>query len=200
MSLPGRRQRLIDAAPGLFASCGYAETSLQDLGDAAGCSRSSLYRDFASKDDLLAVAAEPLLGEMETLLASFSVDLGADEDRVSVVRAYLAILGAHRDLSKVLLTDAGARRTPVGQRVVEQQRSLAARLTGPRATLRQQVRARCALAILHLMVGELCSVPAHRLRAPLLQAAIDMLSANGGSSPRDGGLREDRAAVPVSDL
>lgn len=200
MSVPGRRNRLISAAPAVFVAHGYAETSLQDLGDAVGCSRSSLHRDFASKDELLAAVAEPLLEEIETLLGSFSVDLRAEEDRASVIRGYLVILGAHRDVSKVLLTDDGARRTPVGERVMDQQRSLVARLTGPRATLRQQVRARCGLAISHLMVGELSSVPAHRLRAPLLEAAIDMLSADQGSSPSDGGARDERAPLPVSDL
>ena len=93
MSVPGRRNRLISAAPAVFVAHGYAETSLQDLGDAVGCSRSSLHRDFASKDELLAAVAEPLLEEIETLLGSFSVDLRAEEDRASVIRGYLVILG-----------------------------------------------------------------------------------------------------------
>jgi len=201
MSSAARRERLIGAAPQLFASLGFADTSLQDLADAAGCSRSSLHHEFATKDDLLAVVAEPFVEAIERMLASFSLDLSVDDDRVSVIQTYLIVLGGHRDVAKVLLTDAAARRTAVGERVVEQQRSIVARLTGPRAPLRQQVRARCALAICHLMVGELAGVQLHRLRPPLFEAAVDLLAPAGGASSRQGGPRlEARPLLPASDL
>lgn len=176
MGVQTRRERLMGAAPELFISRGYGATSLRDLADAAGCSKAALYHLFASKDDLLAALAEPFIGDVDGLLGCVSLDLDADADRVGVIQAYVLLLSAHREVAKVLLTDSGVRPTAVGQRVVEQQRSLVARLSGPRAPLRQQVRARCAVAISHLMVGELFSVPVHRLRPPLLDAAIDTLA------------------------
>lgn len=200
MSSAARRERLIEVAAPLFASLGFAETSLRGLADAAGCSRSSLHDEFATKDDLLAAVAEPFVEAIETMLVSFSLDLGVDEDRVSVIKAYLIVLGGHRDVAKVLLTDVAARRTAIGERVVELQRSTVARLTGPRAPLRQQVRARCALAICNLMVGELAGVQAHRLRPPLFEAAVDLLvTTKEASSGRGGAKLEARPRLPASD-
>lgn len=169
------RKRLMDAAPGLFASKGYRTTSISELVHAAGCSRAAFYRHFASKDDLLEEMGQPFIADVDSFLASVSLDLDADRDRISVLQSYVLALGVHRAVAKVLLTDSGARDTRVGQTVLEQQRSLVARLAGARAPLRQQVRARCAVAMSHLMVGELYAVPVHRLRPPLLAAAIETL-------------------------
>lgn len=48
------RQRIVDAARGLFISNGYRSTSLRDIAAAASVSHPGLLRHFASKDDLLA--------------------------------------------------------------------------------------------------------------------------------------------------
>lgn len=170
-----RRARLVGVAAQVFIARGYAATSLRDLADAAGFSKAALYRLFASKDDLLATLAEPFIREVEDVLSTVSLDADADTDRIEVIQAYVLALCAHRDVAKIVLTDSGVRPTAVGQRVFEQQRTLVARLTGPRAPLRQMVRARCAVSISHLIVGELSSVPVHRLRPPLLDAAIETL-------------------------
>src|SRR5262245_45299967 len=176
MALASRRERLLNAAPRLFARQGYAATSLQELADAAGCSKSALYHHFASKDELLEASGEGFITDVEAALSSVSLDLDEEQDKVAVMETYLVALGAHREVAKVLLIDVGARSTAIGQRVVEQQRSLVARLSGRRAPLRQQVRAHCAVTISHLMVGELSSVPVHRLRPPLLEAITQMLA------------------------
>jgi TetR/AcrR family acrAB operon transcriptional repressor len=47
------RRRLLDAAVRLFAERGYRETSLQDIGEAAGISRGSVGWHFGSKAGLL---------------------------------------------------------------------------------------------------------------------------------------------------
>jgi len=173
------RRQLLAAAPALFVRRGYAATSLRNLSEAAGCSKAALYHHFATKDDLLAAVAEPFIDEVEVVLSSVSLVRGEDEDRVAVIRGYVLALSGHREIARVLLLDMGVRPTPVGQRVIEQQRRLAARLAGSRAPLRVQVRARCTIAISHLMVGELASVSVHRLRPSLLEAAIEVLVPSG---------------------
>lgn len=186
MALSTRRDQLLEAALVGFSRRGYASTSLRDLAEAAGCSKAALYHHFATKDDLLAALADPFVDDVEAIVSSVSLDHGMDEDRVAVIQAYVLALGTHRELAKILLLDSGARSSAVSQRVVEQQRRLVARLAGSRASLRDQVRARCALSILHLMVGELAGVPVHRLRPPLVEAAIDTLL-----------LRNDDPAAPA---
>jgi AcrR family transcriptional regulator len=176
------RQRLVEVAPQIFADQGYAATSLADLAQAAECSKASLHRYFPTKEALLAATAEPFLDDVDHILETVSLDLGLDADRVEVLQSYMHALAAHRCMAKVVLVDSGTRETDTGARVAEQQRSLVARLTGPRAPLRQQVRARCAVTVSHLLVGDLVNVPVHRLRPVLLEAAIESIVA-GRSAP-----------------
>jgi AcrR family transcriptional regulator len=49
----GRRHEIVEAAQTLFAERGYHHTSMQDLGDALGMQRGSLYAHIGSKDELL---------------------------------------------------------------------------------------------------------------------------------------------------
>lgn len=171
------RQRLVEVAPRIFADRGYIATSLADLAQTAECSKASLHRYFPTKEALLAAAAAPFLDDVDDILRTVSLDLGPDEDRIGVLQSYTIALGAHRHIAKVVLMDSGTRKTRTGARVAEQQRALVARLSGPRAPLRHQVRARCAVAVSHLLVGELVNVPLHRLRPALLEAAIESLVA-----------------------
>ena len=47
------RQRLLEAALGLFEECGYAQTTTAQIAAAAGVSEMTLFRHFRSKDRLL---------------------------------------------------------------------------------------------------------------------------------------------------
>lgn len=53
-----RRRQLIDAAERVFATKGYAETTMADLAEAAGVTRPTVYAYFSSKDDVLSGVAE----------------------------------------------------------------------------------------------------------------------------------------------
>lgn len=53
-----RRSQLIEAAERVFATKGYAETTMADLAEAAGVTRPTVYAYFSSKDDVLAGVAD----------------------------------------------------------------------------------------------------------------------------------------------
>lgn len=192
--VPDRWEAALVAVVALFAEQGYRATPVDDLARVAGCSKAALYREFGSKDALLAAAAEPFVEEVEVLLATPAGKAGAAEDRIAVATAWLRALGSHRASARVLLEDQDGRRSPIGQLAVDQQRRLAARLAGRRASLLRQVRARCALSIALLVVGELGNVPLERLHGPVLDAMLETLTTSGERGRRLSG-QQARSSV-----
>lgn len=62
-----RRRQLIDAAERVFATKGYAETTMADLAEAAGVTRPTVYAYFSSKDDVLSGVANFVREQFLTL-------------------------------------------------------------------------------------------------------------------------------------
>lgn len=62
------RKRLIEAAAGLFAERGYADSSVAAIGDAAGVSRGLINHHFGSKENLLYEVIADILGEWTELM------------------------------------------------------------------------------------------------------------------------------------
>ncbi|MGE3621182.1 MAG: TetR/AcrR family transcriptional regulator [Acidimicrobiia bacterium] len=168
------REIVLEAAPILFAERGYGPTSVRQVAEVAGTTPRVLFHHFGTKEGLLNALAQPLVDELDEALATPAFP-DADLDRATLVRTYVALLLRRRDVARVLLVDDSARTAPAGVALAERQRRLAARLVGPRGNLERQVRARCALAVAQLAVGDLKTVPAFRLRLPLTEAAVDAL-------------------------
>ncbi|MFF3393158.1 TetR/AcrR family transcriptional regulator [Streptomyces sp. NPDC002669] len=83
---------VLDAAAGEFRVHGFAETSTEQLCEAAGVRRSSLYNAFVSKDELFVRALEHYVGtirERQTAILADDGLLGADRLR-AVVDAVIA--------------------------------------------------------------------------------------------------------------
>lgn len=62
------------AAIGVFTRQGYDATSVDDLADAVELSRSTFFRRFGSKEDVVFADHELILGRVETYLASSSLE------------------------------------------------------------------------------------------------------------------------------
>jgi AcrR family transcriptional regulator len=175
-----------DVALDLFASAGYGPTTMREVAEAAAVTPASIYHRFKTKSGLLSAAVAPLVEDLETvILAPPEPRLPTVEDRILLIRGYLLSLLRHREAGQLLLYDPSTRPTPAHAELTDQHRRLVSLLLGPRASMQQQVRARCALAIAQLGVGELKSVPPHRLRRPLVEAAIDALIGSAALAERD---------------
>lgn len=64
----GRRPRILAAATDLFTSRGFGGTSISEVAMEAGCSKASVLYHFATKDELLHAALEPLNAALDGLL------------------------------------------------------------------------------------------------------------------------------------
>ena len=97
-----RREEILDAAEALFASCGYASTSTNDIIDRVGIARGTLYYHFRSKEEILDAVVlrftQSLLDRAEQVAADTSVPL---YDRIAMT---MMALSSDTDLGRELLS------------------------------------------------------------------------------------------------
>lgn len=100
------RRRILDAVVEAASIHGVARLSMTDVARTAGLSRPTLYRYFASRDELLAAA---LFAETERLVAGVVADLeGVDDPRDAIEAGILAALDltrAHPLLDRIVRTE-----------------------------------------------------------------------------------------------
>ena len=95
-------------AASVFATRGLDGTRMEDIVEATGIPRPTLYYHFSSKEEILAWL-------LERLMRDLSVEIGhiLDRDQPArtrlhdVVHSYLELFAEHRELCTVLLTDLG---------------------------------------------------------------------------------------------
>jgi len=101
-----RREDILDAAVALFARQGFANTDMQELADAVGVGKGTLYRYFPSKDHLFLAAADRIM-----LRLRHEVDravAGVDEplERITrAIRAFLRFFAERPDRVELLMQE-----------------------------------------------------------------------------------------------
>jgi TetR/AcrR family transcriptional regulator, cholesterol catabolism regulator len=100
--MTGTRERLLTAATAVFAARGYQATAVQDVADAVGVQKSSVYKHFSSKEQLLLGCLERGHALREEVLDLVAAHPGPAEARLhEYLRRYVATMLAHQDLSAV---------------------------------------------------------------------------------------------------
>lgn len=103
-SISGR----LEPAATVFADRGFDHTRIEDLAEATGIPRATIYYYFSGKEEILAY----LLGRMLTLVAeavaAAAAAPGTAAERLTgVLRAYLQVMADHPDCNRALAADTG---------------------------------------------------------------------------------------------
>jgi AcrR family transcriptional regulator len=95
------RERVLNEAHALFLERGFAEVSMQQIADAAGMTKASLYYHFKNKEDLF---AQVVLHEGERLLKGVAVELdGIDSFEEQLKRvAMFAFRATKSDIGRLM--------------------------------------------------------------------------------------------------
>lgn len=130
------RDRILDAAEGLFARRGFAGVGMREVAEAAGLGKSSLFHHFKSKADLYAAVVGRILALLEGQLTQSLADGGDPAARFDRWLDALAdTFAAHRTAARLLLRSMFEDDELVGEsdeerRVDETLRRLFARVGG----------------------------------------------------------------------
>ena len=107
-SLGGRRAELFAAAVAVFAERGYRATSMRELAQAVGLSKSALYHYVRSKEELLVALYEDVLAQrLEEQSAVRSSGLPADEALRRILVDRFVHACANRQLLRAAMNAAG---------------------------------------------------------------------------------------------
>ncbi|GLU89645.1 hypothetical protein Agsp01_19000 [Agromyces sp. NBRC 114283] len=87
---------LRQAALEQFATVGFAATSLQQIADHAGYSKSSVLYHYASKEALLEAAVTPAIDQLEVLVAEFAEGRRSDAARGAFIARFVDLLLGER--------------------------------------------------------------------------------------------------------
>lgn len=101
---PSSRDRILDAAEGLFARRGYAGVGLRELADLVGLGKSSLFHHFESKPQLYAAVCARILARISEGVDRSLAAGGSPMERLErVVDDLLDLLAAQPNDARILL-------------------------------------------------------------------------------------------------
>jgi AcrR family transcriptional regulator len=105
LSAAERRQRILDAATGLFAARGYADAPIDGIARAAGVSPPVLYDHFASKLALYESVLDSHFANLRAIWARFPVAELTTESVTAAVDAWFAYVEANPDAARILFRE-----------------------------------------------------------------------------------------------
>lgn len=98
-------RRILDAGAATFAVCGYHETSVQDVLEAAGAGRATFYRHFADKADLLVRLSRDCMARLVDQVDRFPEAIGGSGGLRPWIEESLALHRRYRGVVRALLQE-----------------------------------------------------------------------------------------------
>jgi AcrR family transcriptional regulator len=165
------RSRILAAARALFAERGYAATSLADIANAVGLTKTAVAYHFHPKDR---IAAELIAPAGDDILALLGTDFGGD--RAAFIEALADFCVRHRAVLRLMMEDIGAMDSAppgsTGELLREFRDELMRRLAGDDPGPEDRVRAWAVFGAIQAAVLRTIDLPEETVRPALVRAAL----------------------------
>jgi AcrR family transcriptional regulator len=123
----GTRERILDVAESFLGQCGYNGTRLHLIAQRVGIQKASLFHYFPSKEHLYRAVVDEGFGETQETIRRVLDAEGAPLEKVRrLVEAYVDMVAAHPDRTKILLRQSLGDAPDGYQPIPDSQRLLAA--------------------------------------------------------------------------
>ncbi|MFI6905918.1 TetR family transcriptional regulator [Nonomuraea sp. NPDC050394] len=200
------RDRILAAAGELFARQGSQNTSVREIAEALGLTKTAVLYHFRTKADILATLAQPLIDDTDAAVERVAREGGGGWGTVETL---LEVYLRHRDVLSTVVANMPALPPEVFERWFTVMNRANEMVAGPSPDLGERVRAIQVVALLSDPVILLADVPTDELRHHILNGARRLLTdtpelpaeaqppaatgpSGGRSSARDGrGLSRD---------
>lgn len=137
-----QRETILARAAALFAQHGYTATSMNEVAEACGVSKPSLYHYVRDKHQLLAEIAEAHVMRLLALIAEVDAAMPAPEERLRrLIEAFLAAYAGSQAEHRVLTEDVRFLAAAEKKRVLSGQRRVVAAFADAIAAIRPELAA-----------------------------------------------------------
>ncbi|MCV7382336.1 TetR/AcrR family transcriptional regulator [Mycolicibacter longobardus] len=99
------RDRVLDAAQGLFAEHGVSGTSLQMIADRLGVNKSAVYYQFHSKDDIVAAVFRPVFEDIARVVSIAEAIPSREVQREATISGIIELAVRHRRTTALVHAD-----------------------------------------------------------------------------------------------
>jgi AcrR family transcriptional regulator len=176
-----RRDQILASALELFRKQGYDRTSLREISERLGISKSGLYHHFGAKDDLISSLVSPLLERIHEIAATPPVE--SDEDLRAFLATYIDTFIENHEVLSLLANDVGVRNhSRVSQRLAQVNDEIYHHITGVEPELGATVRAAQVLIGLQGAIIRYATADPEVVRDVCLRTALAALSISNRSN------------------
>lgn len=174
------RAKILRAALAAFAARGYHVTSVREIAERVGVTKTAVLYHFPGKADILGALAEPMLNALDAAVAAAEL-ADPSQSRWVAIEGILEVWLSHRYLLRVSMHDLALVAGKIFERFRDAMLRANAVVAGVDPNLDDRVRAAQAIAMLADPVVLFADAPIKKLRAAVLRGVRALL--DGGKLP-----------------
>ncbi|CAM3653493.1 TetR/AcrR family transcriptional regulator [Kibdelosporangium persicum] len=174
------KEKIQDVALELFGEQGYDKTSLREIAERLGVTKAALYYHFKTKEEIITSLLQAAGERLDVVSEWLAGKEPTPENRRELLERYAAAInegGRHFKLMRLMQENQPAlRELAAGMKGHERMQAFVDFLTGPGASLADQLKARLSIIVLHMgqfTLQETDSTPEER-QAAALEVSLEL--------------------------